>query len=51
MTDADLTEPVRRAVGAVMDPELRRPIAELGMVREIDVSHGLASVWWWRSFS
>jgi ATP-binding protein involved in chromosome partitioning len=44
MTDTDLAEPVRRAVGAVIDPELRRPIAELGMVRDISVSDGLASV-------
>lgn len=44
MMDADLIEPVRRAVGAVMDPELRRPIAELGMVRDIGVSEGIASV-------
>lgn len=36
---------VRAAVGAVVDPELRRPIAELGMVREIAVSpEGLAAV-------
>jgi ATP-binding protein involved in chromosome partitioning len=35
---------VRRAVGAVVDPELRRPIAELGMVRDISVADGLASV-------
>ena len=35
---------VRRAVGAVVDPELRRPIAELGMLREISVTGGLASV-------
>ena len=36
---------VRAAVGAVVDPELRRPIAELGMVREIAVStEGVASV-------
>jgi len=34
MTDADA---VRRAVGAVSDPELRRPIGELDMVREITV--------------
>ena len=44
MTVADLAEPVRRAVGAVIDPELRRPIAELGMVRDIAVSDGVASV-------
>ena len=35
---------VRRAVGAVIDPELRRPIAELGMMREVRVERGLASV-------
>lgn len=35
---------VRRAVGAVIDPELRRPIAELGMMREVGVERGLASV-------
>ena len=35
---------VRRAVGAVVDPELRQPIAELGMVRDISVADGLASV-------
>jgi ATP-binding protein involved in chromosome partitioning len=44
MTDDSLVEPVRRAVGAVIDPELRRPIAELGMVRDIEVSDGVASV-------
>jgi len=35
---------VRRAVGAVIDPELRQPIAELGMVRGISVAGGTASV-------
>jgi ATP-binding protein involved in chromosome partitioning len=44
MTHADLADPVRRAVGAVIDPELRRPIAELGMLRDIAVSDGVASV-------
>ena len=44
MTGTDLVDRVRRAVGAVIDPELRRPIAELGMVRDIAVSDGLASV-------
>lgn len=32
-----LTDAVRAAVGAVTDPELRRPLAELGMLREITV--------------
>jgi ATP-binding protein involved in chromosome partitioning len=39
-----LEDAVRHAVGAVVDPELRRPIAELGMVRDISVADGLASV-------
>ncbi|SIT71734.1 Mrp/NBP35 family ATP-binding protein [Microbacterium sp. RU33B] len=32
------------AVGAVVDPELRRPIAELGMLRDISVDGGTARV-------
>ncbi|WP_404433620.1 Mrp/NBP35 family ATP-binding protein [Microbacterium lacus] len=35
---------VRRAVGAVVDPELRLPLADLDMVREIDVDGSLAVV-------
>ncbi|OAN33589.1 Mrp/NBP35 family ATP-binding protein [Microbacterium sp. H83] len=35
---------VRAAVAAVPDPELRRPIGDLDMVREIAVSDGSASV-------
>ncbi|MFB8148000.1 Mrp/NBP35 family ATP-binding protein [Microbacterium sp. NPDC056003] len=35
---------VRRAVDAVLDPELRRPIGELDMVRDIAVSDGIAEV-------
>ena len=41
MTAAD---EVTRAVGAVMDPELRRPIGELGMVRGARVDDGTAWV-------
>ena len=41
MTAAD---EVTRAVGAVMDPELRRPIGELGMVRGARVDGGTAWV-------
>jgi len=40
-TDADA---VRTAVGAVSDPELRRPIGELDMVRDISVDGGVAHV-------
>ena len=37
-------EAVRAAVGAVVDPELRRTLDDLGMVREVAVDGGLASV-------
>lgn len=35
---ADLTAAVRAALAKVIDPELRRPITELGMVKGIDIS-------------
>ncbi|HWI31852.1 MAG TPA: Mrp/NBP35 family ATP-binding protein [Microbacterium sp.] len=44
MTSSDLVDSVRRAVGAVTDPELRRPLAELDMVRDIAVDDGAARV-------
>src|ERR1700724_1544624 len=34
---ADLSAAIRTALGKVIDPELRRPITELGMVKSIDV--------------
>lgn len=37
-------ENVRTAVGAVVDPELRRPLSELDMVREITVEGSIAHV-------
>lgn len=37
-------ERVRRAVGAVSDPELRRPIGDLDMLRDISVDGGHATV-------
>jgi ATP-binding protein involved in chromosome partitioning len=40
----DLTDAVRRAVGGVVDPELRRPLEELGMLRDIDVDGAVARV-------
>lgn len=43
MTDA-VTDAVRRAVDAVVDPELRRPIGELDMVRDIEVEGAVAHV-------
>lgn len=43
MTDV-LAESVRDAVAAVTDPELRRPLGELDMVREISVSGTTAEV-------
>lgn len=39
-----LTDRVRDAVSAVMDPELRRPIGELDMVRDVTVEDGRADV-------
>ncbi len=36
--DAELTAGIRAALGKVIDPELRRPITELGMVKAIDVA-------------
>ncbi|MDP7705481.1 MULTISPECIES: Mrp/NBP35 family ATP-binding protein [unclassified Mycobacterium] len=33
----DLTTAIRSALGKVIDPELRRPITELGMVKSIDL--------------
>lgn len=44
MTSLDLAARVRDAVGAVTDPELRRPLAELDMVREVSVNDGIARV-------
>ncbi|MGW9588645.1 Mrp/NBP35 family ATP-binding protein [Microbacterium sp. NPDC055455] len=41
---AVLADAVRTAVGAVLDPELRRPIGELDMVRDISVDAGVAHV-------
>src|SRR6201995_4646091 len=35
---ADLSAAIRTALGKVIDPELRRPITELGMVKSIDVA-------------
>jgi ATP-binding protein involved in chromosome partitioning len=44
LTDAALTGAVRSAVAAVIDPELRRPLGELDMLREIEVEAGVARV-------
>ena len=38
------TDAVREAVGRVVDPELRRPLSELGMVGEVAVVDGQAAV-------
>lgn len=37
-------EAVRRAVGAVLDPEIRRPLAELDMIGAVGFGRGVASV-------
>ena len=41
---SDPTAAVRAAVGAVVDPELRRPLSELRMLRDISVAGDVASV-------
>ncbi|MGP7960388.1 Mrp/NBP35 family ATP-binding protein [Sanguibacter sp. A247] len=38
MTQPTLVEAVRAALATVIDPEIRRPITELGMVREVEVT-------------
>src|SRR5438270_1918017 len=38
--NADLSAAIRTALGKVIDPELRRPITELGMVKSVDVEPG-----------
>jgi ATP-binding protein involved in chromosome partitioning len=35
---ADLTSKIRTALGTVLDPDIRRPITELGMVKSIEVA-------------
>ena len=37
-SEADLSAAIRAALAKVIDPELRRPITELGMVKSIDVA-------------
>jgi len=37
---ADLTAAIHTALAKVIDPELRRPITELGMVKSVDVERG-----------
>src|SRR6202008_4282921 len=39
-SEADRTADIRAALAKVIDPELRRPITELGMVKGIEVSRG-----------
>lgn len=44
MTEETLANAVRAALARVVDPELRRPITELDMVREVRVTDGEATV-------
>ncbi len=44
MSTEDLAARVRRAVAAVSDPELRRPIGDLDMVRDVRMEGGTARV-------
>ena len=41
---AALVAAVRAALDSVQDPEIHRPITELGMVRSVDVADGVATV-------
>lgn len=41
---SDLTQAVRAAAGAVIDPELRRPLADLGMIGEVSTQGASASI-------
>ena len=41
---AELADAVRRALARVQDPEIRRPITELDMVREVRVEGAVAHV-------
>lgn len=40
----DSADLVREAVGRVSDPELRRPLSELGMIKGVEVSNGIAAI-------
>lgn len=42
--DRPTADAVRAAVGAVIDPEIRRPIAELDMLRGVDVDGDVAAI-------
>ena len=42
--DEVVAQGVRRALATVQDPEIRRPITELDMVREVEVSDGVARI-------
>ncbi|NQX29348.1 Mrp/NBP35 family ATP-binding protein [Microbacteriaceae bacterium VKM Ac-2854] len=44
MTDAALAEAVRASLARVQDPELRRPITELGMVGDVTAAGGSVEV-------
>src|SRR6266536_4012947 len=40
MTSAPTAEQVTQALGRVLDPDIRRPITELGMVKDVAISPG-----------
>jgi ATP-binding protein involved in chromosome partitioning len=43
-SDETVAEAVRRALAGVQDPEIRRPITELDMIREVAVEDGVARI-------
>ena len=42
--ESELTTRVRAALAGVIDPEIRKPITELGMIGEISVVDGTATI-------
>jgi len=44
MATTPTQDQVRRALGRVIDPELRRPITDLGMVESVEIADGVVTV-------
>ena len=44
MSDSALLQAVQEALGGVIDPEIKRPITELGMVQDLAIDDGVVSL-------
>ena len=44
MATTPTQDQVRQALGRVIDPELRRPITDLGMVESVEIEDGVVTV-------